>query len=193
MTIPHLSGKTAAHKAAHKVVTYKTGARWLHWSMALLVLAMIPVGFLMIQDGLSRTVQNNLFIFHKNVGVLLLVLIVVRIVYRAVNPPPPKPAHLPAWQARIASLSHGALYALLVVMPLAGYVRVRAGGFPIEALDALGIPVLVPKSDALAGFAKTVHFYGSWAIAALVALHIAAALHHALVKRDGIFSRMWQR
>jgi cytochrome b561 len=161
--------------------------------MALLVLAMIPAGFVMIQEGLGRTLQNNLFIFHKNVGVLLLVLIAVRIVYRALNPPPPKPAHLPAWQARAASLSHGVLYVLLVAMPVAGYVRVRAGGFPIEALDALGIPALVSKSDAVAGFAKAVHFYGAWAIAALVALHIAAALQHGLIKRDGVFSRMWKR
>lgn len=171
--------------------SYKAGARWLHWLMALLILAMIPVGFLMIQEGLSRPLQNNLFIFHKNVGVLLLVLIVVRIVYRMRNAPPPEPTHLPAWQVKIAGLTHGLLYTLLFVMPLAGYVRVRAGGFPIEALDAMGIPALVPKSETLAGFAKSVHFYGGWAIAILVAMHVGAALQHGLIKRDGVFSRMW--
>lgn len=171
--------------------SYRAPARWLHWGMALLVLAMLPVGFIMTQDGLPRSLQNNLFIFHKNVGVLLLVLVGVRLLYRWRNPPPPEPAHLPAWQARIARLSHGALYALLVIMPLAGYTRVKAGGFPIETLDAWGVPSLVPKSEALATAAKAVHFYGSWAIAALVALHIAAALHHALIRKDSVFSRMW--
>jgi len=173
--------------------SYRAPARWIHWLMALLVLATIPVGFLMIQDGLSRPLQNNLFIFHKNIGVLLLLLIIIRLLYRWRNPPPPKPAHLPAWQARIAGATHGLLYALLVVMPLAGYVRVRAGGFPIEALDALGIPALVPRSDALADFAKSVHFFGAWGIALLVALHVGAALHHGIIKRDGVFSRMWPR
>ncbi|MGB3408812.1 MAG: cytochrome b/b6 domain-containing protein [Jannaschia sp.] len=173
--------------------SYTTGAKWIHWIMALLVLAMIPVGFLMIQSGLSRSLQNNLFIFHKNVGVLLLVLIVVRMIYRARNTPPPEPSHLPGWQITVARVNHGLLYALLLVMPLAGYVRVRAGGFPIEALDAMGFPVLIPKSEAVAAFAKSVHFYGAWAIALLAALHIAAALQHGLIKRDGVFSRMWSR
>ena len=171
--------------------SYKTGAKWLHWSMALLILITIPVGFLMIQDGLNRSLQNSLFIFHKNVGVLLLVLIVIRLIYRARNAPPPEPAHLPDWQVKVAGLTHGLLYTLLFVMPVAGYVR--AGGFPVEALDAMGLPTLVPKSETLAAFAKSVHFYGGWAIAILVAMHIGAALQHGLIKRDGVFSRMWPR
>ncbi len=172
---------------------YKAPARWLHWSMALLILAMIPAGFIMIQEGLSRSLQNNLFVFHKNVGVLLLLLVVLRLLYRWRNPAPPEPAHLPAWQAKIAGLTHFALYGLLVIMPIAGYIRVKAGGFPIESLDAMGIPALVQKSEAVANFAKAVHFYGGWAIAALAAMHIGAALHHGIIKRDGVFSRMWPK
>ncbi|MEL6587004.1 MAG: cytochrome b [Pseudomonadota bacterium] len=176
---------------AISATSYKVPAKILHWSMGLLVLAMIPVGFLMIQEGLSRSLQNSLYIFHKNTGVLLLVLIVIRIVYRLRNAPPPEPDHLPAWQVKVAGLTHGVLYALLLLMPLTGYVRVRAGGFPIETLDAWGIPALVPKSDALASVAKSIHFYGGWAIAILVALHVGAALQHGLIKKDGVFSRMW--
>lgn len=172
-------------------LTYTTTARWLHWSMAILVLAMVPVGFLMVQQGLPRALQNNLFIFHKNVGVLLLVLIVLRLLYRWRNPPPP--SDLPPWQTKIATFTHGLLYTLLFVMPLAGYVRVRAGGFPIEALDAMGVPALISKSKALADFAKSVHYYGAWAIAILIGLHIAAALQHAFIKRDGVMARMWPR
>lgn len=171
--------------------SYKGPARLLHWSMALLVMAMIPAGFLMVQQGIGRSLQNTLFIFHKNVGVLLLILIVLRLLYRWRNPPPPEPAHLPAWQTKVAGLTHFLLYALLLIMPLAGYIRVRAGGFPIETLDAMGVPALIAKSEGLASFAKAVHFYGGWAIALLVAMHVAAALQHGLIKRDGVFSRMW--
>jgi cytochrome b561 len=124
---------------------------------------------------------------------LLLLLIVIRIVYRWRNAPPPEPTHLAAWQVKIAGITHGLLYTLLCVMPLAGYVRVRAGGFPIETLDALGIPSLVPRSDALAEVAKLVHYYGGLAIAVLIAMHVGAALQHGLIKRDGVFSRMWPR
>lgn len=171
--------------------SYRASARWLHWGMALLVLAMIAAGFIMTQEGLSRPLQNRLFIFHKNVGVLLLALILVRMFVRWRGPVPPMPSHLPAWQAQIAKLTHVLLYALLLVMPLAGYIRVKAAGFPIETLDAWGVPSLAPRSEALADVAKAIHFYGGWALAVLVALHIGAALHHGLIKRDGIFSRMW--
>jgi len=172
-------------------VKYTATARALHWIMAILVLLTVPAGFLMVQEGLDRAVQDRLFIFHKNVGVLLLVLIVVRLAWRARTPAPPLPAQVPAWQARIAGLSHAALYALLVILPLAGYIRVRAGGFPIESLDALGAPSLVPRSDALAEVAKTIHVYAAFAIAAVMATHIGAALFHGIVKRDGVFSRIW--
>jgi cytochrome b561 len=170
---------------------YRTPARLLHWIVALLVLMMIPAGFVMVQEGISRSLQNTLFIFHKNVGVFVLLLVAVRFAYRRLNPPPPLPPSMPHLQHRIAALTHGALYALLFLMPVAGYVRVRAGGFPVEWLDRLGVPALVPRSEELAQVAKSVHLFGAVALTALVALHVGAALFHAIIRRDGVFSRMW--
>jgi cytochrome b561 len=159
--------------------------------MAILVLAMIPVGFVMVQPDLDRSIQNALFLFHKNVGVLLLILVVLRALYRWRHPPAALPDDLPAWQRKIAGLSHVSLYALLFIMPVAGYTRVKAGGFPVETLDWLSVPSLVPRSDALAETAKTIHYLGGIAIAGLIAVHIAAAAYHGIVRRDGVFSRMW--
>jgi cytochrome b561 len=170
---------------------YNVASRLIHWVMALLVLGMIPVGFVMVQDGISRSLQNFLFIAHKNVGVLLLILIFVRLFNRWRNPPSLQPVKLARVQELAAQLTHIALYGLLLIMPLAGYIRVKAGGFPIESLDALGIPALVLRSDALAEAAKTVHFYGAYAVAAFVLMHIGAACFHGLVRKDGVFSRMW--
>lgn len=174
-----------------RILRYRVPARLIHWTMALLVIGMIPVGFLMVREGLDKSLQNFLFIAHKNIGVLLLVLIFVRLVYRWLNPPVLSPVPLPKVQEFAAHATHFGLYAMLLIMPLAGYVRVRAGGFPIETLDAMGIPAMVPRSEALAGFAKAVHFYGSYAIAALVLMHVGAAMFHGVVRKDGIFSRMW--
>jgi cytochrome b561 len=159
--------------------------------MAFLVIPMIIAGIIMTREGIPRPLQNNLFIFHKNVGVLLMVLIFVRLAFRWRNAPPPEPDHLADWQVKVAAVTHGLLYALLVIMPLSGYIRVRAGGFPIETLDKWGIPAMVPRSDALADLAKAVHYYSSWLIVILVAMHVGAALQHALIKKDGVFSRMW--
>lgn len=176
---------------SHAVARYRMPARLLHWTMAALVLAMIPAGFMMVQPDLDRATQNALFVFHKNVGILLLLLVIVRLIYRGLNAPPPLPASMPPLQQRIAAISHLALYTLLVVMPVAGYVRVKAGGFPIESLDAMGIPSLVPRSDALAAFAKSTHYVGGILLTALVVLHCSAALYHGVLKRDGVFSRIW--
>lgn len=176
---------------ADTTTQYRGPARLIHWTMAVLILAMIPVGVLMTQQGLDRSLQNSLYIFHKNVGVLLLILIVIRILYRVFNTPAPLPDDIPDWQHRIAGLSHFALYTLLLVMPLAGYIRVRAGGFPIESLDALGVPAFVPRSEPLADLAMAIHYYGGLAIAGLIAMHIGAALYHGIVRKDGVFSRMW--
>lgn len=170
---------------------YKGTSRLIHWVMAILVLAMIPIGFLMVQQGLSRGLQNTLFITHKNLGVLLLILIIVRLFNRWRNPPNLEPVKMAPIQEFAAHATHFGLYALLLIMPLAGYIRVRAGGFPIEALDAMGIPALVPRSEALADVAKMIHFYGSYAIAGLLLAHIGAACFHALVLKDGVMSRMW--
>lgn len=165
--------------------------RLIHWLMALLILPMIFVGLMMVQPGWPRAVQNTLFILHKNTGVLLLILAILRVAVALRHRSAPLPDSLPAWQRRAAHASHGALYALILIMPLSGYVRVRAGGFPIEALDSLGLPTLVPRSDTLAEAAKWLHETCGMLLIVVILLHIAAALHHALLLRDGIWSRIW--
>ncbi len=173
------------------MTAYSGVSRALHWLIAILILAMIPVGVVMTQEGLPRPLQNTLFIFHKNFGVVVLVLMLLRLAWRAVRPAPELPQSVSGWQRKAATYSHAALYLLAVAVPIAGYVRVRAGGFPIEWLDALGVPAMVPRSEALAMTAKSLHYFGGLALAALVLLHVAAALQHGLIKRDGVFSRMW--
>lgn len=170
---------------------YAPTARALHWLTALFVLSSIPAGVVMIEEGLPRALQNGLFMFHKNIGVVILLLVVARLVVRAVNPPPPLPAGFPAGQARVAHGVHMLLYLFLVIMAVSGYVRVVAGGFPLELWDALGVPRLAPRSDPLADQAKFVHWLARFGLVALILLHISAAAYHGLVKRDGIVRRMW--
>jgi cytochrome b561 len=155
-----------------------------------MILATLPIGVLMLQEGLARSTQNLLFILHKNGGVLILLLVVARLMWRAATPAPALPASVPLWQARIAKLVQAALYTLLLTMAISGYVRVRAGGFPIEMLDALGVPAFVPRSDTLAETAKWVHANARFLLAALILAHVGAALRH-LVARDGVFGSIW--
>lgn len=172
---------------------YRPAARALHWISALLVIATFPAGVIMLQEGLSRPVQNSLFMFHKNIGVVILLLVLARIAYRMANPPPPLPASISTMQARIAGVVHVLLYVFLIVMAVSGYVRVVAGGFPLEVWDALGVPRLVPESKELAAQAKAIHATARFALFALILAHVGAAIYHAVVLKDGVVSRMWPR
>lgn len=170
---------------------YARPARLYHWIIALLVLLMIPAGLIMIREGLPRPVQDTLFIFHKNAGLLVFLLMLARLIWRLRHPVPPLPPEIAPWQRRAAELTHLALYVLLIAMPVSGYLRVRLDRFPIESLDAMSVPPLVPKNEALAGFFQSVHQICALLLIALLALHVAAALHHALIRRDGVWARIW--
>jgi cytochrome b561 len=179
--------------SAQPATAYRPAARALHWISALLVLATFPAGVIMLQEGLSRPLQNSLFMFHKNIGVVILLLVLARIAYRLANPPPPLPASVSATQARIAGAVHWLLYLFLIIMAVSGYVRVVAGGFPLEVWDAMGVPRLVAKSEELASQAKAIHATARFALFALILAHISAALYHGVVRKDGVLSRMWPR
>jgi cytochrome b561 len=176
--------------SAARARKYAPTTRLLHWAVGLMVLAMFPIGVIMLQEGLARPTQDLLFILHKNGGVIIFMLVVLRLMWRLATPAPALPPHIPAWQRRAAKAVQAALYGLLLVMAISGYIRVRAGGFPIEMLDALGVPGFVPRSDALAEAAQRVHGVARFPLMALIVLHIAAGLKH-LIARDGVFGHIW--
>ncbi len=169
---------------------YGVVARSFHWISALIVLTMIPVGLIMTED-IPRSVQNPLFVLHKGLGSVFLVILLARIVWRLRHPPPPLPESLPPLQRRAAEWTHILLYLTLVIMGVSGYVRVTTGGYPIEWLNALGIPPLLPKMEAVSKVASLVHDMTKNLLIALILLHVAAVIHHSLIRRDGLLARMW--
>lgn len=169
---------------------YRPAAIALHWIVALLVLSTIPVGIMMLNDDLPRRTQDALFIYHKNLGVVIFLLVVIRIAYRAFNRPPPLPASVPPIQGAIAKATHVLLYALLLVMTISGYVYVTAGDYPLELFDAIGVPHLVSPNEDIADIAQAIHVTTRFPLVLLIILHTGAALYHALIRRDGVFTRM---
>lgn len=169
---------------------YGTVARLFHWTTVVLIAVMVAVGFLMVQD-VPRPLQDPLFILHKGLGPFVLLFVVARLVWRLSHPAPPLPTDISVAQARVAELVHAGLYFLIIVQAISGYVRVRAGGYPIEVLDAFGLPGLIGRSETVANVAQTVHGIAIYGLVVLIGMHIGAAAYHGLVRRDAIFARMW--
>lgn len=166
---------------------YTRIARWLHWSMAAMILAMLFIGVAMVG---SLALRPWLIDLHRPLGLLILLLALVRLRHRRRHPPPLLPASLPRLQARIAAASHAALYALMFAMPLLGWAMSSAGGYPVTLPFGVALPPLAPRHPALYTVLRGAHGVLGDAFFALVLAHIAGALHHAWVRRDGVFTGM---
>jgi cytochrome b561 len=162
--------------------------RSLHWLMAVCILAMLFIGV-----GMNSTVMPKyapLLVTHKTLGVVILVLALIRLTVRLRSGAPPLPADLPEPMKLGAHLSHYALYALMIAMPLLGLTMQWTGAYPIVLYGDTRLPTLLPQSDAMHTLLWDAHFYLAFAFFALILLHVAAALFHALVRRDGVFESM---
>ena len=169
---------------------YGTVARMLHWLTVLLVAIMLGAGIAMTSEGFAAW-GDQLFILHKNLGVIVFVVIVIRLAWRLFNKPAPLPATLSDRERRIAAVSHALLYILLLAMTITGYLRVVGGGFPIEMLNALGVPPLVSRMDEIATILSVVHKFTAYLLVAVIATHVTAALHHALIAQNTVMKRIW--
>jgi cytochrome b561 len=169
---------------------YGTVARLLHWIIAILLLLQIPAGIAMVSEPLTAWTAP-VYIFHKGSGAVLLVLVLARAAWRLTHRPPPFPDYMPPLEQRIANATHVAIYVVLVVMVVSGYVHVIGGGYPIEMLDALGVPPLIPNVPRLANAVLPVHQFGAFVLVGLVAVHIAAVMRHHLIERNPVLRRMW--
>lgn len=169
---------------------YGTVARILHWVVALLVVLQIPAGIAMTSEPLADY-ADPLYIYHKGAGALLLVLVLARVGWRLTHRAPAFPAFMPPLEQRIAGATHVAIYVLLVTMVVSGYVRTVGDGFPIELLDALGVPPLIPQMPRLARTMLVVHQFAVVALVGLVAVHVSAVLRHHMIEGNPVLARMW--
>jgi len=168
---------------------YDIPARCAHWLTAALMFAAFPLGVYMHDLPLSP-LKLQLISYHKWIGVAVLLLVVPRL-YVRVTRPVPAPLPVPAWQQKIAGLTHGLLYGLMAAVPMSGWLMSSAKGFPVVFLGVVPLPDLVGKSEALGDFFATAHVTLNYTLLALVGLHVAAALKHHLIDRDATLSRMW--
>lgn len=167
---------------------YTGPARWLHWIVAGAIVLQFVLANL-ADDAESRFREFVLLANHKSVGLTILGLVVLRLAWRFVAPLPP-PLPMPHWQRIAANVSHGALYALLLFMPMTGWLMSSASNVPVSWFNLFPVPNLTAADEGLAGLFEATHEAMAKVLIVLAGLHVTAALKHALVDRDGALARI---
>jgi cytochrome b561 len=176
-------------------MTGNTSERWgsvqigLHWLIAALILIQVPAAWGMVNAG-PGALQDFLYNVHKNGGVIIFVLAVVRLAWRLMHPIPGLPGDMPGWQRTLAHVTHFLLYALLFVMPITGFLYTGLSGYPIPLFMIWDLSKLVPVDKPLGEVFETFHVSLQWMLYLVVLLHVAGALQHHLVRKDWVLRRM---
>lgn len=186
-----MNGRTSPSRAiaVGPAARYTATAQWLHWIIALLMLATIPVAWQVHEMHPGAPMRAIYFAVHKSLGVTILLLAVARLIWRVRHKPPPFPSSSPRWVVRMAQANHVLLYVLLLGMPIAGYVHSATGGHPISYFGLFDLPLL-PQDDAVSQATLVIHLAARWVVYALIVLHLLGTVWHVVVQRDGTLDRM---
>ncbi|MGH8800810.1 MAG: cytochrome b [Casimicrobiaceae bacterium] len=181
---------TSTHRA--RIDRYDTPTVFLHWAIALLVVVLLGTGWYMVGVPKLTPARGFWYNLHKSLGIVTAVLIVVMILRRSVRPAPPLPVGMPRWERRAAHVNHLAFYLLLVLATTAGYLT---SSFSHFGPKVFGIPLPHWGWDDVARrtLYANAHRVITWVFALLIAVHVAAALKHLLIDRDGVVARMLPR
>ena len=176
------------------VARYTAPAIALHWLLAVAILASMAVGAYMSElPGITPS-KLRLYNWHKWAGITILALSLLRLAWRLSHKPPPLPQRIefamPRWQLAAYHATHGLMYLLFFAVPLMGWAYSSMAGFPVVWFGVLPLPDFVPVDKELAKLLKPVHGWMAYTLLALVVLHVAAALKHQFVDRDGLLARM---
>ena len=170
-------------------------AMGLHWLIGLMILISLGVGLYMVELALSPQ-KLRLYSWHKWAGVSIFMLVLLRCLWRLTHAAPPLPPHIPRWQRVVAESTHYVLYALMIIIPLTGWLMSSAKGFQTVYFGVLPIPDLLEKNKALGDTLGLIHKTLNYTMIGLVIVHIGAALKHHIVDKDDILRRMlprWQK
>ncbi len=169
---------------------FSPAQKWLHWTMAaIIVLIMIPAGLTMTRIGEGET-KNFLYEVHKSFGLIVFSLAVIRAAIRLTRGAPPLEPNIPGWQRFAAYVSHYAMYMLIFLVPLTGWAATSACCKPVNLFWTIPLSLPVPDSEDLAKRIFKFHYGFVYTLAAIVAVHVSAALQHHFIRRDRTLVRM---
>jgi cytochrome b561 len=160
-----------------------------HWLLAVMITLALALGWYMADLPFSPQ-RVKLFNWHKWLGMTIMLVAALRLLWRLRHPVPSLPKTMAKWEVTLAHVSHAVMYILFFAVPLLGWARSSAAGFPIVYLGLVPLPDLVGKDKALAASLTEAHAIGAYLFAALIVLHVVAAIKHAVIDKDGVLSRM---
>jgi cytochrome b561 len=175
-----------------------TAERWgavsqlFHWIIVALILLIAYLGLTM--TGMPNGPRKiNIYALHKSIGLTILALVTLRLLWRLYAGAPAPVMGTPAWQHRIASITHFGLYVLLFAMPLSGWLFNSAAGYPLQWFKLFNLPAIAGRNEDLKAFAEAAHTTMFWILVALVLAHAGAAFYHHLFQSDDTLKRMLPR
>jgi cytochrome b561 len=188
-SLPIQDLSTSMASTAHPTTAYSRTAIALHWLLGIAIVLTFSFGLYMVELPFSpqRLKQYN---WHKWAGMTILFLSAARLLWRLTHRAPALPADMPAWQRMASNSTHTLMYALFFAIPLAGWAYSSALGFPIVLYGVIEMPDFVARDKELAETLKLIHKYLAYGLAALVVVHLAAALQHHFILKDGLLARM---
>lgn len=174
---------------------YTNAAKSLHWVIAALIVLQYILAQLAenAEESGSALRQLALLANHKSVGVTIVLLVLARIGWRIANPPPRLPASMPQWQVLASAISHWSLYALVLAVPVTGWIMSDASSYAVSWFNVFPLPDFIESSSQLEETFETAHKIAAYTLLATSVLHVLAALKHALIDRDSVVSRMTSR
>ncbi len=166
---------------------YSAPSRWLHWLVAVLLFATLPLG--VVIKFVAEDYKLTFYMLHESLGLVILWLMLARLAVRLIRPPAPHPP-MARWETGLSHLVHGLLYVVLIVQPIVGFLATNAFGFPLEWFWLVPVPSPLGEDQALAPRLMAIHVALGYAILVLFAAHIAGVLWHRLYRRDATLARM---
>jgi cytochrome b561 len=175
-----------------QVEIYSPTARRFHWWTVLFILIQVPLGLYMAYRGntlgIFDDLTNNLYSSHKLIGIIILFLVAARLIYRLTHGAPKDEPTLEWWHKAASHLNHWALYLLLILTPIAGYIGISQ--YPALSIFGVSLPGIAAPNQEAASTTFLIHFWLAALLVAMVAMHIGAALYHYVIRRDNVLTRM---
>jgi cytochrome b561 len=182
----------AGSDAAHPDGQYSTVAKWFHWVTVALMATALSFGFVI--KFIKDEPKMVFYAIHESAGLTILFVSLARLAWRRFNPPPALPDHLPPMMRRAAEGVHHALYAVLIIQPIIGFLATNAWGFPMQGATAylgfIDFPAFMGEAPALAKVLSWIHTVLGYTLVALLAAHVGGAIYHHALRRDGTLMRM---